>query len=296
MARDGAAFVAANGVWIRPQCSLAEAGVPDILCIPELFVAPGSALAERYGEELAWVKGCYNGGAVVATACSGALLLAETGLLDGQDVTSHWAYCDTLARDYPALRVHPQRALVVSGEDNRIVMAGGGTSWQDLALFLIARFVGVEEAMQTAKLFLIDWHDMGQQPFAALCGSRQVDDALIADCQLWLAEHYDQPHPVAAMVARSGLGERSFKRRFARATGMSPMEYVHTLRLEEAKQMLERSTLSVDAVAVEVGYAEASFFSRLFRRRVGITPAQYRRRFASMRRALVASRSVAGSL
>ena len=178
-------------------------------------------------------------GATLATACSGAVLLAEAGLLDGQEATTHWAYCDILRSRYPAVKVRKERALVVSGEGQRLVMAGGGTSWQDLALYLIARFVGVDAAMQVARINLIDWHAIGQQPFARLARSRQVDDAVIARCQTWIAEHYHEPSPVTAMVRLSGLAERSFKRRFQQATGMAPLEYVHTLRLEEAKQMLE---------------------------------------------------------
>ena len=151
---------------------------------------------------------------------------------------------------------------MVSGEGQRLVMAGGGTSWQDLALYLIARFVGVDAAMQVARINLIDWHAIGQQPFARLARSRQVDDAVIARCQTWIAEHYDEPSPVTAMVRLSGLPERSFKRRFQQATGMSPLEYVHTLRLEEAKQMLETNDDPIEAIANEVGYEDAGFFSR----------------------------------
>jgi transcriptional regulator GlxA family with amidase domain len=140
--------------------------------------------------------------------------------------------------------------------------------------------------MHVARLHLVDWHHVGQQPFAALARHRQAGDAIIADCQEWIAQHYDQEAPVAELVRRSGLSERSFKRRFARTTGMSPLEYVHTLRLEESKQLLETTSLAVEAVANEVGYEDASFFGRLFRRKVGITPAQYRRRFGTLRRAL----------
>jgi transcriptional regulator GlxA family with amidase domain len=143
--------------------------------------------------------------------------------------------------------------------------------------------------MQVARLNLIDWHSIGQQPYARLARTRQVEDAVVARCQGWIAEHYDTPSPVAAMVQLSGLPERSFKRRFQQATGMAPMEYVHTLRLEEAKQMLEASELAVEAIANAVGYGDASFFSRLFRRQVGLTAAQYRRRFGALRRVLQAS-------
>ncbi|MBI4292965.1 MAG: helix-turn-helix domain-containing protein [Betaproteobacteria bacterium] len=279
-------FMAANDVRIAPQATIEERADADIVCIPELAVAPGEPLTGRFSDEIAWLKRCYARGATLATACSGAVLLAEAGLLDGQDATTHWAYCDILRSRYPAVKVHKERALVVSGEGQRLVMAGGGTSWQDLALYLIARFVGVDAAMNVARINLIDWHAIGQQPFARLARSTQVEDAVIARCQTWIAEHYHERSPVAAMVRLSGLAERSFKRRFQLATGMSPLEYVHTLRLEEAKQMLEAGDQPIEAIANEVGYEDAGFFSRLFRRQVNLTPAQYRKRFGSMRRAL----------
>ncbi len=279
-------FAVANGLSIEPRYSTAACPVPDIVCVPEMAIPPGEPIAGRFGAEIAWLRQCHDQGAILATACSGAMLLAEAGLLDGWEATTHWAYCDVMRRRYPAIRVHGQRALVVSGEGQRLVMAGGGTTWLDLALYLIARSAGVDVAMQVARINLIDWHAIGQQPFARLARSRQVEDGAIARCQTWIADHYRDPAPVAAMARLSGLAERSFKRRFQQATGMSPLAYVHTLRLEEAKQMLEATEDSIEAIANEVGYEDAGFFSRLFRREVGMSPAHYRKRFGAMRRAL----------
>jgi transcriptional regulator GlxA family with amidase domain len=286
-ARTRAPFAAGNGVMIHPDVALADAGVPDLVCVPELLVPPGEPLEGRFAPEIDYLRRCYDAGAMLATACSGALLLAEGGLLDGHDATTHWAYCDIMERRYPRVRVHSQRALVVSGAEQRLVMAGGGTTWLDLALYLIARLAGPEAAMQVARLNLIDWHAMGQQPFARLACSRQTDDAVIARCQTWIAEHYGESQPVAQMTRLSGLAERSFARRFQQATGMAPLEYVHTLRLEEAKHMLESGEEPVEAVADEVGYEDAAFFSRLFKRKVGLSPLQYRRRFGNLRRSIV---------
>ena len=140
--------------------------------------------------------------------------------------------------------------------------------------------------MQMARLYLIDWHQSGQQPFARLSASRQSDDAVITRCQLWAAEHYRASSPVAAMTQLSGLAERSFVRRFQQATGMSPLQYVHTVRLEEAKQLLEASEDSIEAIAEQVGYEDAGYFARLFKREVNLTPAQYRKRFAGLREVL----------
>jgi len=177
---------------------------------------------------------------------------------------------------------------VVSGDEQRIIMGGGGTSWQDLTLFLIARFVGIEAAIELAKVYLLDWHHAGALPYASLVTAKQAKDAQITHCQEWLADNYKQATPVAAMVEMSGLPERSFNRRFFHATGLSPLDYVQSLRLEEAKQMLETTALPVEAIAQEVGYGDTSFFGRLFRRKIGVTPAQYRKRFSALRQALSA--------
>ena len=284
-----------NGIRITPDATLRDCPPVDIICVPEVNLPPGEALAERYCAEIEWLIQRHGQGTMLAAACSGAMLFAEAGLLDGQAATTHWAWCDVLRERFPAVQVQEQRALVISGEGQRLVMAGGGTSWLDLALYLIARSVGVEAAMQVARINLIDWHHIGQQPFARLARTRQVEDAVIARCQTWIAEHYPEPNPVRSMVRLSGLAERTFKRRFQQATGMPPLEYVHALRIEEAKQMLESGDLPIEAIANEVGYEDAGYFSRLFRRKVNLTPAQYRKRFGALRSTLTSGEFAGGT-
>ncbi len=291
---DGRRMALPNGLSVEPAYAIADAPRPDVIAIPDLAVMPDEDLAGRYLAEREWIRAMYADGVTLATACTGGLVLAEAGLLDGHDATVHWAYCDAMARRFPRVRVHPNRALVITGNEQRIIMAGGGTAWHDLALYLVARHLGAEEAMHVARLHLIDWHHLGQQPFAALSCNRQADDAVISRCQEWVARHYEEDAPVSAMAQMSGLSERSFKRRFQRATGMPPLEYVHTLRVEESKHLLETTDAPVEAVANEVGYADASFFGRLFRRKVGMTPAQYRRRFGALRRMLETGPARAG--
>lgn len=283
---DGRPMRVANGVHVVPNAALRDCPTPALICVPEVAIAPDQPPRGTFDHEIAWLRDAYEAGATLATACSGAVLLAEAGLLAGQEATTHWAYCDLLRDHYADISVNSRRALVVSGEGGRLVMAGGGTSWLDLALYLIARTVGIDEAMQVARVNLIDWHEVGEQPFARLARTRQTEDAQIARVQTWIADHYASASPVAAMGRESGLAERSFKRRFQQATGMTPLDYVHTLRLEEAKQMLEASTAPIEQIAEEVGYEDAGFFSRLFKRQVALTPTQYRRRFGALRRAL----------
>jgi transcriptional regulator GlxA family with amidase domain len=292
---DGRRMELSNGLCVEPAFALDDCPRPDVVAIPDLAVMPETDLSASHVRERAWIRSLYADGATIATACTGGLILAESGLLDGQEATVHWAYCDAMARRYPGIRVHKNRALVITGDGQRIIMAGGGTAWHDLGLYLIARELGAEEAMRVARLHLIDWHHLGQQPFATLNCIRQVDDAVITRCQEWLAGHYEEANPVSAMSRLSGLSERSFKRRFQRATGMAPLEYVHTLRLEESKHLLETTDAPIEAVANEVGYADASFFGRLFRRKVGMTPAQYRRRFGTLRKLLDDTSQVHGT-
>ena len=284
VSRQRETFSAANGVRITPDVALADCPAPQVLCITDLAVPPGEPVAQRYDAEVRWVREAHAAGALVASACSGAVLLACTGLLDGLEATSHWAYCDALQRQHPRTRWHPERGLVAAGE--RILMAGSGVAWHLLVLALIARFAGPQEAMRVARINLMD---PGQTPpvaYASLTRGGCAADPLVARCQAWVAMNYACESPVGQMVALSGLAERTFKRRFTQATGMTPLEYVHTLRLEEAKQMLESGDAPVEAVALEVGYQDASFFGRLFRRHVGLTPAQYRRRFGPLSRRL----------
>jgi len=288
VARSTEVFKAVNGVTVTPDFAFATCPAPDIVCIPDFFVNPGDSVAGHFTPEAEWLLAAYRNGSILASACSGAVLLGEAGLLADRDATIHWGYVSTLTNNYPGVRVKTNSSLVLSGEGHRIVMAGGGSSWQDLALYLIAKSVGLKEAMEVAKVFMLEWHDLGQQPFCSLSGRAHATDAVIGDVQEWLALNYRHGSPITQMVEKSGLSDRTFIRRFTKATGMKPIDYVHAVRLEEAKQMLEMSRLAIEAIAEEIGYQDASFFSRLFRRKVGLTPAQYRRRFGVLSRVLSA--------
>jgi transcriptional regulator GlxA family with amidase domain len=284
----------ANGVRIVPHASFDSCGSPEVVCVTDIAVPPGEPLGTIYDDEIEWLRNCHARGSILTSSCSGALLLARTGLLDGLDATSHWAYCDVLRRDYPRTRWFPERGLMFAGAGQRIVMAGSGISWHQLVMALISRFAGAEAAMHVARINLIDWTATSPLAYASLRHGAQASDPVVAATQAWAVEHYKQDAPVAQMVAISGLPERTFKRRFQQATGMNPLDYVQHLRLEEAKQMLESSDTSIESIAYEVGYSDASFFNRLFRRKVMMSPTQYRRRFGDLRTKLHKASSALG--
>lgn len=266
-----------SGLSVTPQQGL-SGHLADIVVVCDIHLDPGLSPAGRWPREIAWVRRHIEAQALVCSACSGAVLLAEAGLLDGTEAASHWIMADLFRDHYPKVAFRPERILCDSGSDGRLITTGGATSWQDLALYLIGRFCGAEEATRIARLFLIGDRGHGQLPFASMARPRQHGNAAIADVQTWLADNYAAPNPVAAMVARSGLAERTFKRQFKAATGYAPVDYVQAMRIEEAKQMLETGPDAIEDIAVAVGYGDPSFFRKLFRRRVGVTPAQYRQR------------------
>lgn len=174
--------------------------------------------------------------------------------------------------------------LSVSGEQDRVATAGGVTAWQELALHLISRLRGHRHAIETAKIFILPDHINGQLPFAVITPRLGKTDAVIAACQAWIADNYVAANPVAAMIARSNLKPRTFARRFLAATGLPPVDYVHAVRVEEAKQLLETEAIAVEQVGRQVGYEHPTFFRRLFKRKVGLTPAACRRKFSTLGR------------
>lgn len=278
-----------TGLPITPQASLDAVPSSDVVIVTDLAITPETDPRGRWPAEAEWVRRRHDDGAVVASVCTGAVFLAEAGLLDGQAATTHWSVAGLVAEHYPRVRLEPARILCPSGPEHRLVTAGGAASWEELALHLVARFAGTAEALRIARLFVMGDRSEGQLPFAAMGRPRRHEDAVIARAQRWLADHYAEPHPVGAMVRLSGLAERTFKRRFRAATGYAPVDYALALRIEEAKQLLERAEVPVEAVAEQVGYADPAAFRRLFVRRVGVSPARYRRRLQDLRRRTAAA-------
>lgn len=271
----------ALGFTIVPNGVLDDA---DIVIIADIAFPDPADLPGIWDVELDWLRERHAAGALLCSVCTGTIVMAESGLLDGLEASTHWSAVEFMRARYPAVRLSAQKILVPTGEGDQIVTGGGATAWEDMALYLVARLAGGAEAVKIAKIFLLGDHSEGQLPFAGAKKPKHHDDGVVAEIQTWIAENYHLANPVHRMVEKSGLSERTFIRRFRAATGYAPMEYVQTLRIEEAKHLLETTRTPIEMVAVEVGYEDPNFFRRLFKRRVGITPARYRQRFAAIAR------------
>jgi transcriptional regulator GlxA family with amidase domain len=284
-------FRCGYGVPVEPEAAIHEIERVDIVILPELWLGPDEHMKGRYPALSEWIRARYDAGAHIYSACSGALMLAETGLLDGRDATSHWGYHDLFRREYPQVRFHPEPNLCFADPSGRIVTAGGTSSWHDLALHIIARHVTPGEALRIAQVYLLKWHAEGQLPYEPLVRQQPHGDAVVRACEQWLREHFREPGAVAGVIGHAQAPERTLKRRFKAATGLAIIDYVQNLRIEAAKRMLESSDEPVDEIGFAVGYEDASFFRRLFKRRTGVTPSRYRRVFQPIHGGVRAART-----
>lgn len=273
-------FRCGNGIPVRPHVGVDADPRADIVILPEIWLDPGESIAGRYGGIMDWLRRRHRARTTLYSACSGAIMLAESGLLDGCEATSHWGYQDLFREQYPRVRFRPEPNLVFADARGGIVTAGGTTSWHDLALHVIARHASPGEALRIAQVYLLKWHAEGQLPYAALVRRQPHADSIVRRCEEWLAGNFRLPDPVNRVVRQAGIPERTLKRRFKTATGTTLIERVQDLRVERAKRLLESSDASIDDVSAEAGYEDASFFRRLFRRRTGLSPADYRRMFS----------------
>jgi transcriptional regulator GlxA family with amidase domain len=279
---DGQPYMSPAGSQIVPHCTLEDATGSDIVIVTDLMLNPNADPRGQWPDETEWLRAEYERGAFLCAVCTGSLMVAGTGLLDGRTATTNWSAVVLFAQYFPLVALQPARILAPAGPGHRIVTSGGASSWEELVLHLIARFCGQKEAIRMAKLFVFGDRSDGQLPFAAMGPARRHDDAVIAGCQEWIAQHYDGGNPVEAMTDRADLAERTFKRRVKAAAGQTPVAYVQALRIEEAKQMLETTAEPTDSIGHAVGYEDPSSFRRLFKRQTGITPARYRQKFQTL--------------
>lgn len=266
------------GIVVQPTTSFKDIGDVDVVYVPAVTFDPSIRLETAYSEELAFISRQHAAGALIASACSGSLLVAAAGVLDDEEATTHWAFAPLFRRLFPAVRLREDQVFMASGKGGRILSAGGGTGWHDVVLYLIARYGSLELARQQARMFLMQWHPDGQSPYSACLA---VDaDAAVQNAQAWLAQNIGAESPVARAASIARLPPRTFARRFRQATGMSPLVFVQRLRVEHAKEMIEKGETDMEALSEAVGYKDQVSFRRIFRRFVGMTPVEYRRRFA----------------
>jgi transcriptional regulator GlxA family with amidase domain len=275
---DGGSVTSLCSLRMTPDCAIHDIKKTDIIIVP----ASGLDVQERIARNTAllpWLRKWHARGAYIAGICSGVAFLAECGLLDGRQATTHWAVAEELRRRYPKVLWHPERFVT---EDHQVFCSGGVYASIDLSLYLVEKFCGHEIALKCAKSLLVSMPRGRQSGYAVVPLSRPHSDDKIKEIEEYLREHFDRDVSIDELADRVGMGPRNFIRRFKASTGRLPGAYVQMLRVSAAKELLEHGAASIQAVCLKTGYEDIAFFRSLFKRHTGMTPAEYRSRFAQM--------------
>jgi len=250
--------------------SLSAIIVPPTLHEPDI-VGATQALTQ-------WLTGLRDRGVILSSVCAGAFVLASTGLMNGRKMTTHWAYADLLSQRFPDIEVDVNQLIIDDGE---IITAGGLMSWTDLGLRLVHRLLGPTVMIDTARMLLVDPPGREQRYYSVFSPRLTHGDAAVLKVQHWLQATQAKDVTLSTLAAQAGLEERTFLRRFQKATGMTSTEYCQHLRVGRAQELLQFSSDSFDRIAWEVGYSDPGALRKIFTRIVGLTPGEYRRRFSA---------------
>lgn len=261
-----------------PVSDLDTRGTPAMLLLPPRLSGPPTP--EEAKPFTGWLLQHHRAGAVLGSVCAGAFLLGETGLLAGRPVTTHWIHADTFRSRFPEARLDIDRIVI---DDGDIITAGGIMAWTDLGLKLVDRFLGPTIMLETARYLLMDPPGREQRYYSAFSPNLTHGDAAVLKVQHWLQATGAKDMALASLASLAGLEERTFLRRFRRATGHTAIDYCQRLRVGKAREMLQFSTLPIEAIAWEVGYSDPGAFRKIFIRITGLAPGEHRRRFSVRR-------------
>lgn len=276
---SGGAVNVSGGLALATDSVASRDQIYDLVYIPGIFYS-GQDAFEYFLKSQAklgsWIAKQWQNGALIAANCTGTFLLAEVGLLDKRNATTTWWLEKRFRQRYPKVRLDVRHLLT---EDERLICAGGIPTYQHLALRMVEHFFSPAIASLCAKTLLVDVGQTAQAPFLPLSDASDHGDSLVAKAQYRLQQDMRKPLSIKALAEALSVSQRTLTRRFNTALGMQPLTYQQNLRIEAAKQLLEITDLNIETILGEVGYSDASSFSRLFLTRTGLTPSSYRDRF-----------------
>lgn len=273
-----------GGKMVRSLCNVglkAERPLEEIERTDIVMVSASSfALQDKiiqHARLIPWLIKMYERGAWLGGVCSGAAYVAATGLLDGREATTHWGVAEMLRERYPKVNWRPENFVT---EDARICCSGGVYGSVDLSLYLVEKFCGHEVALKCAQSLLVGLPRSSQAGYAVLPLSQPHSDKRIRKAEEHLRAHFREDVVIDALARRAAMSPRNFIRRFKAATGRLPGEYLQLTRIAAARELLENGSTSIQEISARVGYADLAFFRALFKRHTGMTPAEYRAKFA----------------
>lgn len=265
-----------GGLFVaRPQTHISQIRKTNLIIIPSLNHNYQRAIKGNQ-PLIDWIEQQYKDGAEVASICTGAFLLASTGILNGRSCSTHWAVEHTFRNNFPEVQLEPDKLIT---DENGIYTNGGAYSFLNLMLYLVEKYFDRQAAIFCSKVFQIEMDRTSQSPFTIFTGQKLHSDDMVKQAQAYIEKHVDEKISVEDLSARFAVGRRNFDRRFIKATGNTPVEYSQRVKIESAKKAFETTRKTINEVMYEVGYSDVKAFREVFRKITGITPLEYRNRY-----------------
>jgi transcriptional regulator GlxA family with amidase domain len=260
---------------VTPNKQVSDISNTDLIIIPSLNHNYEKAV-QANGQLIEWIEQQYKNGAEIASICTGAFLLASSGLLDGRTCSTHWAAADTFRTLFPKVDLQADRLIT---DENGIYTNGGAYSFLNLVIYLVEKYFDRPTAIYCSKVFQIEMDRESQSAFTIFTGQKQHGDEMVKEAQAYIESNMQEKISVEHLSARFAVGRRNFDRRFIKATGNTPVEYLQRVKIESAKKALETSRKTINEVMYEVGYSDVKAFREVFRKVTGMSPLEYRRRY-----------------
>jgi len=270
-----------NNVIIMPHCAIQDVTHSDVYLVPCIAGDIDMTLQQNPGiiEILTRLKESSHepgNASMIGSNSTGSFFLAEAGLLDGKVATTHWGYEALFKHKYPEVNLKADQLIT---HDDNILCDGGGLAWFDLGLYIIELFCDHETAVGTAKAFVIDTGRTTQLTYSPLISKKYHNDKTIRAIQDWMESHYVSAISIQSVGKQFGLSNRSLIRRFKNSAGVTPSNYLQEIRLDAASKYLVQSNKTIDEITHAIGYMDISSFTKLFKRKTGLSPSSYRARF-----------------
>lgn len=271
---NGKPFKCLGGVRMVPHGSIHDVRDTDLIVVSSILDIDKTLAVQR--EAIDWLKDHYSRGSHIATICTGAFVLAETGLLDGKTATTHWGFADQFQKRYPRIELKPERLITDEGD---LFCSGGYNAGIDLSLYLVEKYCGHEVALQSSKSVISDIGRTSQAPYAIFQLQKKHHDDQILAVQEWIEKNFNQNFNYDTLARKNGMSRRTLERRFKAATGETPLTYQQNIRVEAAKRLLENGKRSFDEITYRVGYEDSSTFRKVFLKQTRLRPSDYRKKF-----------------
>lgn len=265
-----------NGLLtVMPQVNIASIRKTDLIIIPA--IEGGFRKPDKENLILVnWIREQYKGGAELASMCTGAYLLASTGLLDNRSCSIHWNAVDNFRKLFPKVILKAEKLIT---DEKGIYTNGGGYSFLNLVLYLVEKFYDRQTAIYCSKIFQIEIDRQTQSDFAIFSGQKSHGDDVIKKAQEYIERNFYEKISFENLSKRFAVGRRNFDRRFIKATGNTPVEYWQRVKIESAKKALETTRKTVNEIMYETGYSDVKAFREVFRKITGLSPLEYKNKY-----------------